>query len=244
MERPAAAYTVTARSRDGHSSSLVHSFYRYDSEASGRLSMSFASLRSRHNSRSGATTGPLFGGSRSSSRDIRNSRNSRNSRGGIGSAPLVLRGDLGFSSRNNSGSYSLNQSCSIPETGEDDDVEGEEDDEDEDNEVVDSNNYLPTVSSVLYPTPHERMNALVDDCVEQLGMCPYHYVIVALLGLSNVADSVEVMSIGFILTVYRDADGNKVSDTESSFLAAACFVGMLFGGLICGLMVSRPISII
>jgi hypothetical protein len=38
------------------------------------------------------------------------------------------------------------------------------------------------------------------------------------------------------LAVYTDENGHKISDFEDSMLAAACFLGMLAGGLACGVM--------
>ena len=143
-------------------------------DASGRMSFSsFASARSARNSRnSRSRTGPLL--SRNSSMERSRSR-------GTPSAPLFLRGEenSAATSRNDSDSYSLNTSQAIlggiDEVAED---RGEEGDD-----------YIPTVSSVLYPTPEARMHALVDNCVEQLGMCPFHYIVIGILGLSNVVSS-------------------------------------------------------
>ncbi|RLN06482.1 hypothetical protein BBJ28_00019564 [Nothophytophthora sp. Chile5] len=54
-----------------------------------------------------------------------------------------------------------------------------------------------------------------------------------ILGFGNVADAVEILAIGYILTVYEDTEG-AITPWESSFLTAAVFAGMLCGGLVGG----------
>lgn len=50
------------------------------------------------------------------------------------------------------------------------------------------------------------------------------------LALSNAADAVEILCIGFIMTEL----GDTVTQYEKEFLTAAVFMGMLLGGLLCG----------
>ncbi|CAH0482861.1 unnamed protein product [Peronospora belbahrii] len=74
----------------------------------------------------------------------------------------------------------------------------------------------------------------VHDEMELIG-CGFHQSrVVAILGLGNVADAVEILAIGYILTVYEDSEG-IITPWESSLLTAAVFVGMLAGGFLGGL---------
>jgi MFS family permease len=78
----------------------------------------------------------------------------------------------------------------------------------------------------------------------------------SILGFGNVADAVEILAIGYILTVYEESEG-KLSSWESStslpspptltwrmrltctaigFLTAAVFAGMLGGGFLGGIL--------
>ena len=49
------------------------------------------------------------------------------------------------------------------------------------------------------------------------------------LAMGNAADAVEIMCVGFILSEMSD-----ISSFQKEFLSAAVFMGMLFGGIICG----------
>ncbi|DBA01383.1 TPA: hypothetical protein N0F65_007280 [Lagenidium giganteum] len=74
----------------------------------------------------------------------------------------------------------------------------------------------------------------VHDEMERIGCAKFQRRVVTILGFGNVADAVEVLAIGYILTVYEDAEG-KISPWESSFLTAAVFAGMLAGGFFGGI---------
>ena len=64
----------------------------------------------------------------------------------------------------------------------------------------------------------------------------FHYINVIILGLGNLSDAVEVLSIGYILTAYESQEGATISSYWKGFLAAAVFAGMLVGGIVCGLV--------
>jgi VNT family MFS transporter (synaptic vesicle glycoprotein 2) len=49
----------------------------------------------------------------------------------------------------------------------------------------------------------------------------------------------QVLSIGYILTKYKDSDGKSLNSKEEEFLTAAVFGGMLVGGLLSGLVSDR-----
>eukprot|EP00953_Heterococcus_sp_UTEX-ZZ885_P012726 7288-Heterococcus_DN1.PRE.2 len=56
------------------------------------------------------------------------------------------------------------------------------------------------------------------------------------LAMANACDAAEILSVGYIMTVYRSADtGEALSTLEKELLSAAVFVGMLIGGVIAGL---------
>lgn len=71
--------------------------------------------------------------------------------------------------------------------------------------------------------------------MELIGCGFFQRRVVAILGFGNVADAVEILAIGYILTVYEDTEG-KISAWEASFLTAAVFAGMLAGGFLGGVL--------
>ncbi|CAI5720756.1 hypothetical protein KXD40_007479 [Peronospora effusa] len=80
----------------------------------------------------------------------------------------------------------------------------------------------------------KALKKAVHDEMECIG-CGFHqYRVVTILGFGNVADAVEILAIGYILTVYEESEG-AMTPWESSLLTAAVFVGMLGGGLIGGI---------
>ena len=52
------------------------------------------------------------------------------------------------------------------------------------------------------------------------------------LAMGNAADAVEIMCVGFIMTEMQKTD--NISTFDKEFLSAAVFMGMLFGGVVCG----------
>ncbi|KAG7389091.1 hypothetical protein PHYBOEH_007622 [Phytophthora boehmeriae] len=79
----------------------------------------------------------------------------------------------------------------------------------------------------------KELKKAVHDEMELIG-CGFHQRrVVTILGFGNVADAVEILAIGYILTVYEDTEG-AMTPSESSLLTAAVFVGMLCGGLVGG----------
>jgi len=64
----------------------------------------------------------------------------------------------------------------------------------------------------------------------------FHRRLAAALFLANACDAVEVLSIGFILTVYEKPSGEALSASEEEFLTAAVFCGMLLGGVVSGVL--------
>lgn len=52
------------------------------------------------------------------------------------------------------------------------------------------------------------------------------------LAMGNAADAVEIMCVGFIMTEMQKTD--NISTFDKEFLSAAVFMGMLFGGVLCG----------
>jgi len=83
----------------------------------------------------------------------------------------------------------------------------------------------------------ERLGALqkLDHEIERIGVGPFHYYCLALLGLGNASDAVEILCIGYILPVYPE----EVSAFTKGTLTASVFAGMLVGGILCGLFGDR-----
>jgi len=55
------------------------------------------------------------------------------------------------------------------------------------------------------------------------------WLLTLILALGNAADAIEIMCIGFIMTEIPD-----ITTQQKEYLSAAVFLGMLFGGIICG----------
>ena len=79
----------------------------------------------------------------------------------------------------------------------------------------------------------EHARKSVDETIDATPIGYFHRRTVFILGIGNVADAVEVLAIGYILTIYEAEEG-QLSSWESSSLAASAFLGMLFGGLTSG----------
>jgi MFS family permease len=56
------------------------------------------------------------------------------------------------------------------------------------------------------------------------------------LALCIASDAVEILSVGYILTSYRDGNDEKLSSVQQQLLTAAVFLGMLVGGLASGVL--------
>jgi MFS family permease len=65
--------------------------------------------------------------------------------------------------------------------------------------------------------------------------------VVLVAGLANASDSIEILMVSDVLTAFGPPDNCSIcmNDTEKALLAAAMFVGMLFGGVICGSLGDR-----
>ena len=55
------------------------------------------------------------------------------------------------------------------------------------------------------------------------------WLLTLVLALGNAADAIEIMCIGFIMTEIPN-----ITTQQKEYLSAAVFLGMLFGGIICG----------
>lgn len=67
--------------------------------------------------------------------------------------------------------------------------------------------------------------------MDTIGEGYFHRRMVMILGLGNIADAVEILAMGYILTAYD----LPLTPLQSSLLTGACFCGMLLGGLESGL---------
>ena len=65
--------------------------------------------------------------------------------------------------------------------------------------------------------------------------------IVLVAGLANASDGIEILMVSDVLTAFGEPGNCSIclNDTEKSLLAAAMFLGMLFGGVICGSLGDR-----
>lgn len=72
---------------------------------------------------------------------------------------------------------------------------------------------------------NDIVSVYIDNCVDYTRF----WIICICLALGNSADAIEITCVGYILT-----DIEKISGIEQELLTSAVFVGMLFGGILCG----------
>jgi len=78
----------------------------------------------------------------------------------------------------------------------------------------------------------------VDTVLLAIGSSPLQQQCLILLGLANAADAVEVLAIGYIITVFKDPTTGADIDSIpgwSSVMTSGVFIGMLFGGIFSGM---------
>lgn len=95
--------------------------------------------------------------------------------------------------------------------------------------------------SVNGPARNEG-GAVVDELLDRIGTSRLQWECVGILGLANASDAVEVLAIGFIITVFKDPTSGKSIDELafwSGLLTSGVFIGMLFGGLVSGRLGDR-----
>mmetsp|Transcript_23214 Transcript_23214/g.43276 ORF Transcript_23214/g.43276 Transcript_23214/m.43276 type:complete len:536 (-) Transcript_23214:206-1813(-) len=77
----------------------------------------------------------------------------------------------------------------------------------------------------------------LESVIDEIGTTRKHWACVLTLGLANASDAVEVLAIGYIVTVFKDpVTGRHIDELPewSSLLTSSVFFGMLFGGLFSG----------
>lgn len=68
-----------------------------------------------------------------------------------------------------------------------------------------------------------------------LGLKPRTMQLITLvLACANAADAVEVLAVGFFLTVYTNKDGSELSGADKGVLTGSIYMGMLVGGVVGG----------
>lgn len=68
-----------------------------------------------------------------------------------------------------------------------------------------------------------------------LGLRPRTMQLITLvLACANAADAVEVLAVGFFLTVYTNKDGSELSGADKGVLTGSIYMGMLVGGVVGG----------
>lgn len=87
----------------------------------------------------------------------------------------------------------------------------------------------PSITSASTRTMSE-----VDE-VLNLGLKPRTMQLITLvLACANAADAVEVLAVGFFLTVYTNKDGSELSGANKEVLTGSIYMGMLVGGVVGG----------
>jgi len=117
------------------------------------------------------------------------------------------------------------------------DVEEKKDEEDEEAQLL-----LDEASTEEGDSLMVRRLVAIELVLEKLGTTPLQWKCCVILGFANAADAVEILAIGYIITVYVDPESGKHIDElawASSLLTSAVFVGMLIGGLLSGSLGDR-----
>ncbi len=103
-------------------------------------------------------------------------------------------------------------------------------DEESKHDPADQKKPLPGTKGAA-PTP---VMSGVDELINT-GLRPRTMQLITLvLACANAADAVEVLAVGFFLTVYTNKDGSELSSRDKSVLTGSIYMGMLMGGLVGG----------
>ena len=70
--------------------------------------------------------------------------------------------------------------------------------------------------------------------LKHLGFGLFHVFLILVNGIALSSDAVEVLSISFVLPVFKDSKEFNISDTEKAVLSSIIFLGMLFGSYFWG----------
>lgn len=73
----------------------------------------------------------------------------------------------------------------------------------------------------------------LDNCIETSTIHTKKFALS--LAVGNAADAVEILCVGYIMSELDD----EMSTSDKELLSAAVFIGMLAGGLLCGIMADR-----
>lgn len=76
----------------------------------------------------------------------------------------------------------------------------------------------------------------IDQLIDNIPINIVHRITI-ILALGNAADAVEIMCVGFIMSTL--SINSEITQSQKEFLTASVFIGMLFGGLLCGYMSDR-----
>lgn len=111
-----------------------------------------------------------------------------------------------------------------------------------------SNSDCDTITSIIVSGVHagcQRRLVTIDEDIDAIGIGKFHYWALAVLGLANASDAVEILCLSFILPHLGASDAEvqqiseEMSDASKSVLSASIFTGMLLGGITFGLAADK-----
>ena len=82
----------------------------------------------------------------------------------------------------------------------------------------------------------------MDAFVDRVGMNRFHYILIGTLGLANLGDATEIISMGYIIASNTFTDEFGDNDDEKRGLTASIFSGMLIGGLLVSMLGDNKIG--
>jgi putative MFS transporter len=101
--------------------------------------------------------------------------------------------------------------------------------------MTEDTNYQ-TLSAEDIDTTDEKKLSL-DDILDRIGYTKFHYIMICIVGLSLVADGVEIFLIFFLGPVFKEVF--NVNDTFISAIISSLLVGMGIGALSSGFIIKR-----
>jgi MFS family permease len=103
------------------------------------------------------------------------------------------------------------------------------------NNMKETNNYQ-TIDTKDIDSVDEIKFSL-DDILDRIGLTKFHYIMILIVGLSLIADGVEMYLIYILGPVLKEAF--QVTDTHISAIVSSLFIGMSVGSLFSGLIVKK-----